>query len=149
MLLNSFLIKFWNIVYFERLNNRRLRFMNLRISNLRRILGDLNHGFGLYINVRQLKYRSFICNIFKYYPNENKKTKGSQIFFFFFLFFSLSIFIFIFFCFLFISLIWDNLGFCLYINVRQLKYMGFICNIFKENVRDSPHRFSWCSPSLI
>ena len=46
-------------------------------------------------------------------------------------------FIFIFSYFLFIFSIWDNLGFYLYINVRQLKYIGFIFNIFnclnKEN----------------
>jgi hypothetical protein len=105
----------------------------------------------LYINMRQLKHIGFICNIFNCL-NEEKK-KGSQILF---LYFSLiySYFFFILFgimylvdilmkktkSFMYLILFLSPLALCLYLSVRQLNHMCFICNIFnclnekKQNV---------------
>ena len=66
----------------------------------------------LYLNVRQLKRMSFICNILNCLNQENKRFTN-------FLFLFLSFFFLLF-----------SLTFSLYLNMRQLKCKSFIWNGF-------------------
>jgi hypothetical protein len=86
--------------------------------------------------VRQLKHKSFICNALKCLNEENKNFSNSLFLPLYLIFFSLfgmhlidiltkktksSLYL-IFFL--------SSLTLCLYLNVRQLNHMCFICNIF-------------------
>jgi hypothetical protein len=97
--------------------------------------------------VRQLKHKSFICNALKCLNEENKNFSNSLFLPLYLIFFSLfgmhlidilmkktksSLYL-IFFL--------SSLTLCLYLNVRQLNHMCFICNIFKGKVHLTPSNY--------
>jgi hypothetical protein len=120
------------------LNEENKSFSNSLFLPLYLISFSYSLALCLYINMRQLKRIGFICNIFNCL-NEGKKKKKVHKF---------SLFIFSYFLFILfgmhlidilmkktkssLDLIFflSSLVLCLYLNVRQLNRMCFICNIF-------------------